>query len=213
MAMRTKKKASTARPRRTAAQAREAILDVAEAHLVARGPTGIRLQDVAAEVGVSHPTVLHHFGTRQALVEAVCARAIAALHADLVAAIAARPEGERSIAAMLDRVAEVLGPGGHARVVAWLALSDHEPSPEQASIRTVAEAAHALRTERWRRRRVAPSFEDTYFAVLLAALALFADAVVGPMMRGQRDAAEAAATSARFRAWLAKLLAEHLERG
>src|SRR5260221_641713 len=52
------------RKRRTADEARTAMLDAAEQRLVASGPAAIRLQEVAADVGVSHPTVLHHFGNR-----------------------------------------------------------------------------------------------------------------------------------------------------
>ena len=58
-----------ARVRRTAEDARAAILDAAERRLGATGPGGIRLQEVAADVGVSHSTVLHHFGSREGLVE------------------------------------------------------------------------------------------------------------------------------------------------
>jgi AcrR family transcriptional regulator len=40
---------------------------------------GLRLQDIAADVGISHPAVLHHFGSREALVHAVIQRAILSL--------------------------------------------------------------------------------------------------------------------------------------
>jgi AcrR family transcriptional regulator len=76
------------RRRRDAAAAREAILDAAEKQLVVTGPSGIRLQEVAKEAGVSHPTVLHHFGSREALVKAVCTRSVHAIHVGLVEAIA-----------------------------------------------------------------------------------------------------------------------------
>src|SRR5450432_3158548 len=67
------------RRRRTSDEARAAILDAAERRLVSSGPAGIRLQEVAADVGVSHPTVLHHFGSREALVREVCERRFAAI--------------------------------------------------------------------------------------------------------------------------------------
>ena len=57
------------RTRRTADEARRLILDAAERQLAEVGPAGLRLQEVAKEVGVSHPTVLHHFGSREELVE------------------------------------------------------------------------------------------------------------------------------------------------
>src|SRR4051812_32579591 len=81
------------RRRRDAEDARAAILDAAERRLVLAGPAGIRLQEVAADVGVSHPTVLHHFGSREALVAAVIHRALERIHAEVVQAIGASTGG------------------------------------------------------------------------------------------------------------------------
>ena len=72
------------RRRRTADVARQEILEAAERRLAQSGPQGLRLQDVAADVGISHPAVLHHFGSREALVHAVIERAIVKLQEDLV---------------------------------------------------------------------------------------------------------------------------------
>src|SRR5262245_59017473 len=92
-----------ARVRRNAEEARTAILNAAEARLIEDGPAGIRLQAIAADVGISHPAVLHHFGSREALVEAVVARALASLDADLLAALGKADHGEAGLATLLDR--------------------------------------------------------------------------------------------------------------
>src|SRR5262245_6032327 len=73
------------RRRRTAEQAREEILDAAEKRLRDRGPDAIRLQEIAADVGISHPAVLHHFGSREGLVGAVTERAMNKLEHELLA--------------------------------------------------------------------------------------------------------------------------------
>lgn len=207
------KKAASPRVRRSAEEAREAILDAAGPRLAEVGPAGIRLQDVARDVGVSHPTVLHHFGSREALVEAVVERSIRRLERDLVREIAKIPVSAGSLASLLETVAHVLGPEGHARVVAWLALEGrHQPGP--TAFDAVSRAAHVLRTERWAERgEVAPPFEDTYFAVLLGGLALFGDAVAGGLLRGEDDPAALDVSRRRFRTWLAGLLSERLEHG
>src|ERR1700726_2617867 len=96
------------RKRRTAEDARAAILDAAERRLVASGPAGIRLQEVAADVGVSHPTVLPHFGSREGLVEAVVARALDSLHARLLEAVRGSPQGADQLASILDACFEAL---------------------------------------------------------------------------------------------------------
>src|SRR5580700_10941169 len=92
MARRHPAKPPLPRKRRTGEEARTAILDAAERLLVVAGPAGIRLQEVARDVGVSHPTVLHHFGSREGLIEAVVVRALDSLHAVLVAAVREAPD-------------------------------------------------------------------------------------------------------------------------
>ncbi|MDO9127858.1 MAG: helix-turn-helix domain-containing protein, partial [Parvibaculum sp.] len=63
------------RVRRTAEEARRLILDAAEERLAKQGPEGLRLQDIARDVGISHPAILHHFESREGLVRALIARA------------------------------------------------------------------------------------------------------------------------------------------
>ncbi|MGH7329781.1 MAG: TetR/AcrR family transcriptional regulator, partial [Polyangiaceae bacterium] len=63
-----RKKKAKPRRRLDAEAARKLILDATERRLVRVGPSGIRLQEVAKDAGVSHPTVLHHFGSRELLV-------------------------------------------------------------------------------------------------------------------------------------------------
>jgi AcrR family transcriptional regulator len=198
--------AAEPRKRRTAEQARSAILDAAERRLVAGGPGAIRLQEVAADVGMSHPTVLHHFGSREGLIEAVVVRALDSLRAVLVATVRASPERPGQVEAMLDGVFEALVDAGHGRAFLWLALSGYAPTVEELRVRSVAEAVHEVRKERRKQagKRV-PPFEDTYFTVLLPALALLSLSVIG-----HEDDPEG---PARFRAWLAKMIHRHLQDG
>jgi AcrR family transcriptional regulator len=200
-----RKPSAPPRRRRTAEQARSAILDAAEKRLVAAGPGAIRLQEVAADVGVSHPTVLHHFGSREGLVEAVVVRALDSLKAVLLAAVrSSTPDQPGQVEAMLDNVFSALVEGGHGRAFLWLALSGYVPTGDELRVRSVADAVHEVRKERHKAMglRVPPP-EDTYFTVLLPALALLSMSVMGheddPTGPG------------RFRAWLAKLIHEHLK--
>jgi AcrR family transcriptional regulator len=209
MARKAESKAQPVRKRRTAEEARSAILDVAEKMLVAAGPAGIRLQEVAADVGVSHPTVLHHFGSREGLIQAVVARALDSLHAGLLEAVQAK-KGPDQVEALLDRVAYTMVNGGHARTFLWLALSGYQPSMEELRVRSLAEAVHEMRRGLWKEdgRRV-PPFEDTYFTVLLPALALLSMSALGVHQADE----DGPCGSRRFRAWLAKLIHQHLQNG
>jgi AcrR family transcriptional regulator len=78
------------RIRRTPEEARALILEAAEGTIAKTGPSGLRLQDVAKAAGVSHPTILHHFGSREGLVKALNLRTLEDLKAVLVAPAMAR---------------------------------------------------------------------------------------------------------------------------
>jgi AcrR family transcriptional regulator len=201
-----------ARPRRLdAAAAREGILDAAAKRLVESGPAGIRLQEVAADAGVSHPTVLHHFGSREQLVQAVIARSLDAIHTQLVEAISKSTGEEAQVATMLDGVFDALTANGHGRVILWLALEGHPIDGAESSLDRVVDAAHALRRAHRRGKGRPPPREDTAHLVVLATLALIGSTVMGPQLLAKVGLGTSPDVGPRFRAWLAKLLSRHLE--
>jgi AcrR family transcriptional regulator len=71
MAATTKSSAKPAKKSAPEMSTRETILDCAQKRLARLGPDGIRLQDIARDAGVSHPTILHHFGSRDGLIVAL----------------------------------------------------------------------------------------------------------------------------------------------
>ena len=81
------------RLRRTPEEARQLILDTAQVLIARNGPEGLRLQDIAAAAGISHPLILHHFGSRAGLVRALARRATAELRDRLITAINAPDYG------------------------------------------------------------------------------------------------------------------------
>jgi AcrR family transcriptional regulator len=192
-----------ARKRRSGEEARTAILDAAETMLREVGPDGIRLQEVAAAVGVSHPTVLHHFGSREGLVEALVKRSLESIQSGVLEDVTAMP-GTEGIAALLDRVAAQMKDKGRARTLLWLALSGHGPGLGSLHVRELAEAVHEVRRHKRAGKKRMPSFEDTSFSVLLPALALLSLSVL-------EEAGETSIDVPRFRAWLARLVHHHLE--
>ncbi|MGH7281815.1 MAG: TetR/AcrR family transcriptional regulator [Polyangiaceae bacterium] len=205
-----RKKKAKPRRRLDAEAARKLILDATERRLVRVGPSGIRLQEVAKDAGVSHPTVLHHFGSRELLVKAVIERSVRAINASLVEAITASRGDERQLEALLENVAAVLERSGHARIVMWLALEGHRIEAAEAHLTDVVDAVHALRmaeTECAPR----PKREDTARTVVLAALALFGGALLAPALLDNAGLGDGAREAPKFRAWLARVLLEHLE--
>ena len=63
--------------RRDAERTREAILIAAEDHFARRGFEGTSLQQIAEAAGVARSTPAYFFGSKDALYDAVLARAVA----------------------------------------------------------------------------------------------------------------------------------------
>jgi AcrR family transcriptional regulator len=199
------------RRRRTAEEARHEILAAAQRRLAEGGPEAIRLQDIARDVGISHPAILHHFESREGLMRALARSAMSAMNADVLRAIA-DPRRDTAPGAVLDRVFETLGESGHARLLAWAALSPHGPTPgddDQQLLRGLADALYQRLRERARRADATPPpREDTVFAVRLTAAAMIGDALLGGVFSRSAGLADDHAVQRRFRNWLARLLDE-----
>lgn len=209
---------AASRRRRTAEEARRAILEAAQKRLAECGPEEIRLQDIAADAGISHPAILHHFGSRDALLLELSRYALGSLNADLVSALADR--SEEDVEVWLERIFDTFRDRGHARLLAWSLLtgrlggSEAEPEGEADGrmLLGLAEAVHARRRDVSRARGESePSLEESVFAVQLVSAALLGDALMGPLLRRSAGLApDDAASRERFRVWLGKRVVELL---
>jgi len=210
VATRAPQRAAAPRPkrqRRSAEEAHEQILDAADKRLAEGGPSGIRLQEIAADVGVSHPTILHHFGSREGLVQAVVQRALAGLSSEIVRVVSERAIDASEGAELVRLVAATLGDRGHARLMAWLALEGRTPENAPQFLRGLAAAMHTRRVVETATE--APP-EDTLFLVLLVSLALFGEGIMGDAMRRSAGLEADGTAQARFHEWLARVIEQHL---
>ena len=193
------------RVRRSPEEAKRLILETAQALVARTGPQGLRLQDIAAAAGISHPLILHHFRSRAGLVRALTREAAAELKDRLVAAMA---QPEYSIGEQLDQVFDAFR-GGLAQRLAWLAVED--PAGGQANtamiLREIADTLHT------RRAAAAPGSEvarsDTDALVHLVAIAAFGEAMYGTQLRRSAGIDESDAAARQFRTWFAALIGEH----
>ncbi len=192
------------RTRRTAEDARKAILDAAERRLFELGPDGIRLQQIAADVGISHPAVLHHFGSREGLVEAVVKRAFNHLEHDLIRSLAeSQPGGDSAIFNAIEQTFSVLVVKGHGRVVSWLLLSGHALDTRTSQLRALAELVHQKRLAACPGANI--DFEDSMFRVMLVTLSILGESVAGPTLRSSVGLGDEE-VAVRFRRWLTGML-------
>jgi AcrR family transcriptional regulator len=151
-----------ARPRGRA-QVEEAILASARALIAERGPSGVALRDIAEGAGVNFGLVYHYFGTKDALLAAVYARATE--HA------AARLREVEHLDEALDVLMQ-LGDGTTARLVGWAALEGNDPAVLFGVSPALAVLAGIVRRDAARSGRRVTADEARVFAAFAMVVAL-----------------------------------------
>lgn len=195
------------RRRRTAEQARTEILDAAEELLLAEGPEGVRLRAVADAVGMSHPGVLHHFGSVDLLLEALHRRTSRRLRDEVLGLMPAGAGGKdvaRAIALGFERMADPR----EGRLLAGLLAAGFDPFPseDERGLEIIAELLQRLRPDD-------ADPEQTRFIVMLGVLAMIGESLVGSAVRHRAGVPDDDEAAARFRDWVQKVLARELARG
>lgn len=117
------------RVRRTPEEAKSLILSVACDRLSALGLEGLNISGVAKDAGMSHATVIHHFGSTGAMREALLEKMTQDLLSDMMVALNYHEEPAK----VLDHLFDTLSQGGHGRLLAWLALDQQAFSPASVS--------------------------------------------------------------------------------
>lgn len=108
------------RKRRTPEEARDLVLTTAESRLKRSGLDGLNIGGVAEEAGISHGTVIHHFGSTAGMRRALVERMTERLILDVVDAL----ERDVEPAVLLRDLFTTFADGGHGRLLAWLAVEE-----------------------------------------------------------------------------------------
>ncbi len=162
------------RQRRTPEEARNLLLDTAEQRLAEMGLEGLNVAGVAKAAGMSHATLLHHFGSaagmRAALVERMGERLVRE-------AMQAIEKGGEVDAVVRDLFA-VLSAGGHAKVLAWQAIDPDYSAETSADRRAQFEALIQASASQFPGADL-PSMRNVFTLVIAAAIGL---GVAGPSL-------------------------------
>jgi AcrR family transcriptional regulator len=114
------------RVRRSREAARQAILDAAEAIMLAEGPDAVTVTRVAEAVGVTDAAVHYHFGSRMGLIRALLRHAGRGLVRAIVKAT--RPADQRlDLAAVSAAMRQAYATDGGAQMAVWLQLAGWRP--------------------------------------------------------------------------------------
>jgi AcrR family transcriptional regulator len=189
------------RVRRQPEDARRLILDAAETRMGAEGPAGLRLQDVAQAAGVSHPTIIHHFGSREGLVRALYLRSLEALKTAVLAQIG--HAGDESIKLTFAAYRD-----GLAQRILWLLQSAPLPAGRLAVFEEIVSSVHETRLRHMPKGHTV-DIADTRAVVHLITVAALGDALIGARLR-QSTASKEPATGDPFEDWFCALIARHM---
>jgi len=205
------------RRRRTAEVARREILDAARKRLMEGGPDRVRLKQIGEDVGLSHSSILHHFGSRDGLMEALRSDAFGALARDLAARMATPAEGDAAID-FFEKIARTLGEEGYGRLLAWQMMSGGSPGAGDRAVTgpdgsggLLDGLAGQLLKNRAARAAAAgepepePEAEETRRIVAMMACTLLGEALAGHVIVRSAGLGSEPEDRRALRAWIAKL--------
>jgi AcrR family transcriptional regulator len=98
---------------------RQSILLAAQLRLARLGADGLRLQDIARDVGVSHPTILHHFGSRDGLIVAMVKHIGEEFVSEIIRRIPLGPAPVPNEVSKVGLVFEILADKGFGGLIGW----------------------------------------------------------------------------------------------
>ena len=202
----------TARIRRTPEEARETILDAAEFQVRKDGPDGFRLVDVADRAGMHQSNLLHHFGSREALLQAVATRAF-----ERGAARAIRAFGEGLSAPPEDRIEALakvfdsIQQEGTGRLYAWLILSGRMTETNAPNFGPLIQTMRNWRRAMFGSTLDAQSEQDLRQLLLLTAIIWLGESVAGPLFAQVLELGEGEQPQEQFRRLLASMVVTWLD--
>ncbi len=158
-------------------------------------------------MGISHPGVLHHFGSRDGLLQALYHRWSRKMRDRALERLSRAGSG---ITEALESMVRALIAPRYAQLLAHLLAADVEPFPnvEERGLGQVAELLHTERVRQGMNEDAEP--EESKFLLLLGMSAVYGDALVGDALRDRLGLANDSDTTTRYRRWAIRLLAERL---
>lgn len=199
------------RIRRSPEEARKTILEAAEYQLRTKGPKAFRLADVASRAGMHQSNLLHHFGSRDALLRMVASstfeRAVRhARHAFGEARFASREDRVEALARVFDTIQQE-GTG----LYAWAILSGRL---EETNAPDLNPLIRAMRD--WRRAMFGDALdgqteEELRQLLMLTAIVWLGEPVAGRVFGQVLELGDGDEAAKRFRRLLAGIMVAWLE--
>jgi AcrR family transcriptional regulator len=199
---------TTRRVRRTPQAARDAVLKAARARLLQHGVEGLKITAVARDAGMSHATLLHHFGSSDAMRRALIERMAGELLGEFIGLIGAGEPSPARLGELFRRLFAGLSDSRHAQLFAWFALSALDQPEEVVNAATETRPLVEALLQRMSRQTVATRTPPRYIALLVVAAAIGLG-VAGPWLKQVRLLLQDDADVGEFAQWFAEFLLAH----
>lgn len=193
-----------ARIRRKPEEARNTILEASENLLLEQGLAGLKLAKVAEVVGISHPGVLHHFGSAEGLLEAVHQRISLKLRNSITSSLS-----DPSVTSTEQRVTRLLAELSEPRtgqLIACLVAAGRDPFPagDGDGVKHVVELVQEGVSN------PDMSYDEIAFTVQLTMLAMLGDAILGQKVRNRMGVTDTEQAGNKFQERFKILLSEKM---
>lgn len=110
------------RIRRTKQQAQDDILNSAAARLSLYGINGLNLKDIAADTGINHGTILHHFGSAKNMRTELLRKMTLQLNEQTAAILS----DSKNTSLIFRKLFKLMSQSGHIKLLAWRAMEGGE---------------------------------------------------------------------------------------
>ena len=127
------------RKRRSPEQARREIMEAAKTVLITQGPDALKISNIAKQAGISHPLILHHFGSTDGLILNLQNKIARDIREQLLHTFQ-----NISIEKGITQALGDLSSPTNARLMAWLIARGHSPFPpeEEKGLQQIRDVLH-----------------------------------------------------------------------
>ena len=188
------------RKRRTPEQAKKEIFTGVEELLLEEGPNALTLKNIAKKLGVSHPAILHHFGSSQQLLSDFQVNTARKIREDFLQVISDNTDAGNRLQ-LIDAVLEKLSDPHNGRLLAYLISSGVDPFPaqEERGLETVFSVLFENSTL---------PIEELKNVLCMVMMCMYAEGMLGEHVRTRLNHQQDPAS---FRRWMLQMVSTHLE--
>lgn len=179
--------------RRSAEESRKVILEAAHTLLLDDGPDAVKIARIAKQASISHPLILHHFGSTEGLILALQEKIAREIRQNLLDSLHNLP-----LETGLLQAFSALSSPRLARSMAWLIARGQSPFPpeEEQGLRMIQNLLH---------QKTGRDKADLGHMILLILFTMYGEGMFGSDLRKRLGVSDTSENKLAFQHWLLSL--------